>query len=342
MAAICSSPVVSWSQDAQAAAAISGNEKEGKILSDVMATNSYSMLLMKIAMEKAQSQELRDAANRMIADHQRMDARLTATSNRLNLAMDPEQRAKYTSKLSKWDRDKVSTGWDADMIEELVDVHKDGIDMLTDAGAKAQDAELKALIEQSVPIMQQHLDLLMPLKSKVKDGKATAAATPSAVTTDVASDMASGNEKDAKFFSDLRAANLFELRMVEMVFKKSGNRDLKNAAQQMIETHQQLDQRTKEYGTRMRYAIDPDEGSKVAEKLAKWNDKKGGMEWDADIIEEMIDTHADGIDMLEDAQSGVQDEELKKMIQATIPTMKMHVQMLLPLKEKIKKPWKEK
>ena len=56
MAAICSSPVVSWSQDAQAAAAISGNEKEGKILSDVMATNSYSMLLMKIAMEKAQSQ----------------------------------------------------------------------------------------------------------------------------------------------------------------------------------------------------------------------------------------------------------------------------------------------
>ena len=70
--------------------------------------------------------------------------------------------------------------------------------------------------------------------------------------------------------------------------------------------------------------------------------EKGGMEWDADVIEELIDAHKDGIDMLQDALTDSKDDALRLIINDALPAMKTHLDMLEPLKETVKKPWKEK
>ena len=341
VALMISSPLTTWAQESQTAYNINGNEKESKIVSGIMAANNYNLLLMKMATTKAETQELRDAAQKMLTDHQRWDAQLTALANRLNLGMSADEREKYAEKLAKWDNDAPGPDWDADLVEELVDMHKDGIDMLKGAQASIEDNELKGLAEKAVPQLQAHLDILMPLKGRIKDGKGTRAATPPTERTDHALDMKAGDAEDEKFFSDLRLTNAYELRLVEMVFEKSGNRDLKNAAQQMIEAHQKMEQRTRDYATRKKFTIDADEGSQVNEKLAKWKDKKGGMEWDADVIEELIDAHKDGVDMLNDSRTDVKDIELRTMIEDALNTKEAHLEMLAKLKETIKKPWKE-
>jgi putative membrane protein len=332
-------PLISYGQ---AEVTISGNEKDGKFLSDIMGMNMYELALLKMTSEKAQAAELREMANSIVGDHQRMDAQLTGLANRMNFAVNPEQKDKYTSKIRKWDSDPVGAGWDRDMVEELVDLHKDGIDMFKDAMNSVQDGELKELASIYLPKLQGHLDMLLPLKGRVKDGDVITASTPPVAVTGVGADIPTGNEKDAKFISDLRIANLYELRLMELVFKKGNHRELKNAAQHMIEDHQKLDVRVREYSRRHGYGIDPDEGSKVNEKLAKWNQKRGGMEWDADVIEELKDVHKDGIDMLEDATNGAKDDELRSLIKDALPKMRMHLEMLEPLKEKVKKPWNDK
>jgi putative membrane protein len=342
MAAFGSGPVVAFSQGSQTATSITGDATDGKILSDMMATNSYNLGLMKIAMQKAQTLELRDAAGGMINDHQRLDAQLTALANRLNFAMDAEKREKYADKLGKWDRDAATADWDEDVIEDLVDTHKDGIDQMERAQLSAKDVALKALVEQSIPMMRSHLDVLMPLKGTIKDAEGKKAIPATSDRTDAEADMRGGIGEDAKFFSDMRMANLYELKLMELIFKKSGNRDLKNAAQRMIEDHQLMERKTRDYGTRMKFGMNPDEASKVNEKLVKWNEKKGGMEWDADIIEELIDAHKDGVDMLEDSKGDVKDDNLKAVIEEALATKRKHLEMIAPLKETIKKPWNNK
>ncbi len=342
VALVIGSPLTTWAQASQTAYNINGDEKESKIVSGIMAANNYNLLLMKMATTKAETQELRDAAQRMLTDHQRWDAQLTALANRLNLGMSADEREKYTEKLAKWDRDAPGPDWDSDLVEELVDMHKDGIDMLKDAQTSTKDDELKGLVEKAVPQLQAHLDILMPLKGRIKDGKGTKASTPPMERTDHAFDMKAGEAEDAKFFSDLRLSNAYELRLMELVFEKSGNRDLKNAAQQMVEKHQEMERRTRDYGARKKFILDPDEGNKVNEKLAKWHEKKGGMEWDADIIEELIDVHKDGVDMLQDSREDVKDMELRTMVEDALKTKEKHLEMLAELKETIKKPWKEK
>jgi putative membrane protein len=319
--------------------AISGNEKDGKIVSDIMAVNMYQLALVKMAAEKATSEELREIANRIVLDHQKMDAQLTSYANRANFAIEPEKKDKYLGKIQKWDTDPAGEGWDRDIIEELIDLHKDGLDMLGNVKGLTKDGEVSETISSNIPILQAHLDMLMPLKGKIKDGQATEASTPPVGITNAAADVPQGNEKDAKFVSDIRATNSYELKLMELVFKKGNNRDLKNAAQHIIEDHQKLDTRVREYSKKHGYGIDPDEGSKINEKLVKWSQKRGGMEWDADVIEELKDVHKDGIDMLEDAVTDVKDDELQQLMKEALSQMRMHLEMLEPLKEKVKKPW---
>jgi len=332
----------SYAQSASVVANSAINEKDAKFLSDIMAMNSYELMLMKMTSQKAQSGELRNVVEPMINDHQRLDAQLTAYANRFNLAMDPEKREKYIGKTKKWDSDAAGTGWDKDMIEELVDVHKDGVDMLQDAAAGVKSEELKGILNAALPQMKGHLDMLLPLKGDVKGGRTTDAASPAVSHTNVAASMPAGNEKDAKFLSDLRLMNTYELQLMELILKKGNHRALKDVAQHMLEDHQKLNMRVTAYARSKMYGNDPDEQSKTIEKVNKWRQKKGGMEWDADIIEELIDVHKDGIDMLEDAISDVKDDELKTVMNDALPAMKMHLEMLEPLKETIKKPWKGK
>ncbi|HRO42793.1 MAG TPA: DUF4142 domain-containing protein [Flavipsychrobacter sp.] len=337
--ATTSIPVFSYAQTSQKTTIA---EADGKFISELIAVNTYEMMLTRMASQKALSVELRKVAEMMSNDHQRMDSELTKYANRFNLAINPDKREKYVSKIEKWDGDAAGEEWDKDITEELVDIHRESLNTMKGAERTVKDQELKGLMAMYVPRMQQHLDHLIPLKANVKSGDVALAANPSVQQTNVAKDIPDGNEKDAKFLSDLRLMNSYELQLMEMILKKGNHRALKNAAQHMLEDHHKLEQRVNQYAKTKAYGNDPDEASKTTEKANKWRQKKGGKEWDADIIEELIDVHKDGIDMLEDAVTDVRDDELKALMTEALPSLKKHLDMLEPLKETVKKPWKEK
>jgi len=316
------------------------SEKEAGYLSELMTLNAYELMLTRMASQKATSEELRLGAEKMYEDHKRLDAEFTAYANRIGVALNPDKREKYVEKVQKWDGNAVGKEWDKDIAEELVDAHKESLELMKSQAVN--DEQLKTLVTTAKSVIQSHLDELVLLKEKVKDGQTNAAATPPADRTNAADEIPVGNEKDAKFLSDLRLMNTYELQLMELILKKGNHRALKDAAHHMLEDHRKLDEKTMAYAATKRYGNDPDESSKAAEKVAKWQQKKGGMEWDADLIEELIDVHKDGIDMLEDAVTDVKDDRLRTIMKDALPAMKMHLEMLEPLKETIKKPWKEK
>lgn len=313
------------------------NENDASVVSEILTANTYEMMLIKMALLRSQSTDLKTAIKPLLAEHQKMDAEFTAYANRYDYAINAESKNSYLNKLSERKRMPVGTTWDNDVINELMSMHKDQINRLQQAQKSVSEPKLKELIANTQPILQSHFDQLFLLMEKVKNSDAPVAAS---VNND--RKLPKALKEDSKFLTDLVLANRYELQLMELSLKKSNNRDLKDASQHMIEDHRELDRIVRSYANEKGYNLDKDKGSEVNDKIAKWMQKKGGMEWDADIIEELVDIHKDGIDMLQDARNDVKDEELKQIMNNALPTMEMHLKMLTPLKEKVKKPWKNK
>ena len=329
-----------WAQNAATVSTNIKTEGDAKKLSEIMGGNMYIMMLSKLASLKASNTELRRVAGVIATDHQRFDGQLTALANRQNMAIDPDLREKYMAKLAKYDSKPVGTEWDDDITEELIDLHKDGIDMLQDAQGDVKDAQMKEMIAMPVKTMQGHLDMLMPLKSEVK--KVTGATTPPVTGAVLNKEAMKDDSKDAKFVSDMMEANTYEVKLMELILKKGNHRDLKNAAQTMLEDHSNMMERLTVYATKKHYGVNAEDAADMNEKIAKWETKRGGMEWDADLVEELNDMHKDAIDQLQDAKTDVRDAELVTIIEDTLPILQRHQQSLDKLKDVVKKPWEEK
>lgn len=329
-----------WAQTSTASSNIQ-TEGDAKKLSEIMGGNMYIMMLSKLASLKASNANLRRAAEKISADHQRFDGQLTALANTQHMAIDPDLREKYTAKIAKYDSKPTGAELDRDFIEELIDTHKDGLDMLKDAQGDAQNQQFNEMIGMPVTIMQGHLDMLIPLKNEVAKGTSAISAPP--VTGSVVNKEAMKDDaKDAKFVSDMMEANTYEVKLMELILKKGNHRDLKNAAQTMLEDHSNMLERLTVYASKKHYGINAEDVADMNEKVAKWEAKNGGMEWDADLVEELNDIHKDGIDMLQDAKTDVRDPELVTIIGDTLPILQRHQKALASLKDEVKKPWKDK
>lgn len=149
------------------------------------------------------------------------------------------------------------------------------------------------------------------------------------------------NGKDAKFTSDVLSADNYTIWLLELIPAKAQSEELKNFADKAMEDHIMMRDQIKMYADAHGYGMNSDKIEKYTDKRAKWDKKRGGQEWDADMVEELVDIHKDAIDMLEDAKTDARDEELKQWMTSTILIWRNHYDMLNPIKEKVKKPWKK-
>lgn len=332
-------PFLAIAQDDRTSAAVNG--ADARIVGELLAANSYEITLMKMASEKATNQELRNAVSGMLVEQQKMDALFTAYANCRNLPMNPEKREKYMGTATQMQSEKPGSVWDNNLVGELTTMHRDELDMLRAAERDVKDGELRKLAVNAIPVIQSNLDRLTLLRGIVTGQQASNAEVADKKAKSDKHDVPDGEKKEAKLFSDLQQMNNYELQLMELILKKGDHRALKDAAQRMLEDHQKLDARLKDYGSTRAFSR-AEANAQAQEKANKWRQKKGGMEWDADIIEELIDMHKDGIDVMQNARDDIKDDALMMLINETLPVLQSHEKMLASLKETVKKPWKKK
>jgi len=307
---------------------------------ELMALNSYEISLLRLIPRKAQNGSLREHAAMMLKDHQLLNTMLTALANKKQTGSAASLTHSYTDRFRQFEVQSPGDPWDRAIVEELISNHRLMATLLESLGNDRNDKEYAQLAKQQLPVVQKHLDMLILLRS----GSESLSVPP--VTPTVSVSAAGGSdkdaaEKDAKFLTDFMVMNHYAYSLAEMILKKGNHRDLKDAAQRLLEDHRQLSDRATAYATARQLPMEWEKGNDMAEKLAKWEGKRGGMEWDADMIEELIDAHKDGADMLEDARNDVRNQELKLLFTEALSAMRTHLDMFATLKEKVKKPWKK-
>jgi putative membrane protein len=157
---------------------------QGK-LEKIHADNQGEMQLAQVAAQNAQSPDVKQFAEQMALDHQKLDGKLTDVVQNMggslegkNFQKEQQANAKEAQKLQS----KTGKDFDKAYMSRMVKDHKKDIKAVKSATKSAQKAnapELTALLQGAQTGMQKHLDHAKQIQSSLKKGGSSTSGTGS-------------------------------------------------------------------------------------------------------------------------------------------------------------------
>jgi len=147
---------------------------------------------------------------------------------------------------------------------------------------------------------------------------------------------ATSKNPDSTFVSEVAVSNYEELNMLQAGMDKGTSKTLKKYAKMMLAQHNDLKKKLEKYAVKNNYPVVADDMGKSQKALDEMNDKTGN-DWDKAWAEKMFNAHEKAIGKFEGARKYVKDAELKSMIESTLPTLRLHLDMVKKLQAALKK-----
>lgn len=140
-------------------------------------------------------------------------------------------------------------------------------------------------------------------------------------------------EKDADFVVNTVSGNLAEITMAKLALKKSTNEEVKSLAIMLEKDHTKVLDELTIFAAKKGIAT-PTLETSGAEKDSDYLAEAEGRIFDKKWCEALVDKHERTIAKFERRSNKTYDMELKKWIDATLPTLKSHLAMLKKHEEK--------
>ena len=119
--------------------------------------------LGKVAQEKGQSEGVKSFGDRMVRDHTKINDQLKPVAQELNLQMPEAVNAKHQALIDKLSK-LSGAEFDKAYANAMVSGHKGAIKEFENAQAKATQPQLKKFIDDTLPILREHLELAKQIK----------------------------------------------------------------------------------------------------------------------------------------------------------------------------------
>lgn len=142
-------------------------EKDAQFLVDATTISLEEVGLGELAKTNAAMQEVKDLGAMMVTEHQKAIEQVKALAAKKMVAIPetlPDKQQEDIGKFSK----KTGKDFDKDYCDKMVDGHKDAISKFETAARDAQDADIKAWAEQTLPTLRKHLDHARACQEKCK------------------------------------------------------------------------------------------------------------------------------------------------------------------------------
>jgi putative membrane protein len=123
--------------------------------------------LGQLAQEKAQNPQVKQFAERIVTDHSQANSKLMDMASKMNLnlptALDDEHQ-KDVDRLSKLSGAK----FDKEYMKEMVEDHQKDVDEFQKQSNNALNSDVKNFASQTLPTLQQHLDMAKSINDNLK------------------------------------------------------------------------------------------------------------------------------------------------------------------------------
>lgn len=120
-----------------------------------------------MAREKAQSNDVKEFAAMMLADHSKADEALKSLASQKNITLPArlgEDEQKHVDELAKL----TGAEFDKKYVDLMVDDHEEDIKLFKEAADDADDTAVKTFAANQLPILQKHLERITTIDKNMK------------------------------------------------------------------------------------------------------------------------------------------------------------------------------
>ena len=124
--------------------------------------------LGKLAADKGGSQEVKDFGDKMVKDHTKIGDNLKEIAGKLDVTLPEKVSEKHQAKIDKLGK-MSGAAFDKTYVNEMVMAHEKDIAAFEKAGKEAKNEDLKKFIDDSVPTMKEHLEMVKKFSQAKKE-----------------------------------------------------------------------------------------------------------------------------------------------------------------------------
>jgi putative membrane protein len=142
-------------------------EDDSKFVVDAGNGGMTEVELSKLAQQKATNAKAKEFADMMVMDHTKANEELKALAKAKNITLPDSLNA---DSKKTWDDLNGKTGKDFDKAytTTMVTEHKKTVAMFESASKDLKDAELKAFVDKTLPVLKGHLDKINAINDGIK------------------------------------------------------------------------------------------------------------------------------------------------------------------------------
>ena len=127
--------------------------------------NMTEVELSKVAQTKATAPRLKNFADMMVTDHTAAGNQLTQLAGTKNITLPANLDDKSQKKLDELNK-KTGNDFDKAYRDDMLDDHKDAVDLFQKGSSDLKDADLKNFASTTLPKLQMHLDSIKAIAGK--------------------------------------------------------------------------------------------------------------------------------------------------------------------------------
>lgn len=144
------------------------NKRDAEFVYEAVAANYGEIKLAELANQRSRDKQVKDVAQMLLNDHTASLNELKTLAQAKAISIPVEERdalKRKLEKLAEHSGQEFDRAWSKEMMElydEMVDKFEDWLD-------KTEDAELKAYIEKTLPVLKQHHEALEACNKTLKE-----------------------------------------------------------------------------------------------------------------------------------------------------------------------------
>jgi len=139
---------------------------------------------------------------------------------------------------------------------------------------------------------------------------------------------------DLAFMNDAAPGGMAEVELGKMAAKQASSNDVKEFGQKMVEDHSKANDELKQLAAQKKVVLPPDvmpAHKQLMEKLSKLS----GADFDKEYVKAMVEAHEKDVAAFENVSKTAADADVKAFATKTLPTLKMHLEMIKAMADKM-------
>ncbi len=139
---------------------------------------------------------------------------------------------------------------------------------------------------------------------------------------------------DLAFMNDAAPGGMAEVEFGKLAATKAQNAEVKAFGQKMVEDHSKANEELKQLAAQKKVTLPPDVTPKHKEIMDKLS-KLSGADFDKEYVKAMVEDHEKDVAAFENVSKTAADADVKAFATKTLPTLKMHLEMIKGMADKM-------